>query len=65
MFEVLGARFSWYATYMSDTELFTKLIEGDLIPLEEKYQKHCPLMYRNHVRLECKNNPTVSQFIQK
>ena len=62
----LDARFRWYATYMNDTELLIKLVGGDLIALDVKYHNHCALMCRNRVRHKLrKNNPTMSQNIQK
>ena len=62
MSKELDARFRWYVTYINDTELFTKLVVDDLIPLEGKYQNHCSLTYRNCVRSQLrKNDPAVSQ----
>ena len=51
---------------MNDTKLFTKRVSGDFIALEAKYLKHCALMCHNHIRSKLRrNNPTVSQNIQK
>ena len=64
MSKELDARFRWYATYMNDPELLTKVVGSDLIALDEKDHNHCILMYPNHVRSKLrKNNPTVSQNI--
>ena len=45
MSKELDERFRWYASYMNDTELLTKLVAGDLIALEAKYHSSCALMY--------------------
>ena len=67
MSKELDERFRWYASYMNDTELLTKLVAGDLIALEAKYHSSCALMYRNRVRSKLRQSKptTVAQTIQK
>ena len=67
MSKELDERFRYYASYMNDTELLTKLVAGDLIALEAKYHTSSALMYRNRVRSKLRQEKPVSvaERIQK
>ena len=56
----LDERFRYYASYMNDMELLTKLVAGDLIALEAKYHTSCALMYRNRVRTKIRQEKPAS-----